>query len=142
MLMNVQRTLGCANRCIYALFQDNNTYKMLCVYQCPLTTYSSDLLYSLLFPSYHHSIIFQPPLSHHIQDIVISSALVVLFVAAGLTQAVYAHKWSNPPDACQSSTGKPCSDYAWGHITLGAAVSLIYTSVVAYKVCTYQILFL
>jgi len=59
------------------------------------------------------------------QDVVISTVLVVVFIAAGLAQAVYAHKWSDPPDSCHSNTGRSCSDYAWGHITVGTAVSPI-----------------
>lgn len=84
-------------------------------------------IYTLLFPTMHDFISYFHVSLHHLQDIIISTVLVVVFIAAGLTQAVYADKLINPPDTCN-----PCSDYAWGHITMGAAVSN-HASSIAYK---------
>lgn len=60
--------------------------------------------------------------STHMQDIVISIMLVVVFVVSGLVQTVYAAKWKDAPSSCIVSRTY-CRDQNWWKVTSAAAVS-------------------
>lgn len=60
---------------------------------------------------------------HTQQDITLSIVVVVGYVTAGLTQAVYASKWRDAPSSCVTNNDRHCKDYNWWKLTAVATVS-------------------